>query len=289
MTKRTITYEISNNTNVSISNMEGIKYLNKKIPDNSINLILTDPPYIISKKTGMDDFYNKIKHNDENNIEYVKNDEEWNDYKLKNNIGDDIQKEKYLKYGSIYGKKYSIKTMYGDWDLNFTIENLDEFVRLYYNKLCDGGTLIIFFDIWKITLLRTIMEKYNFKQIRLIEWIKTNAQPRNSRVNYLSNCKEYAVLGIKGSKPTFNSKYDNGLYYYPLQGGNIRTHPTQKSLKLFEDLIKKHSNENDIVLDTFLGSGTTLYACINVDRNFKGCEISDEYFNIIENTMDKTY
>jgi len=65
---------------------------------------------------------------------------------------------------------------------------------------------------------------------------------------------------------------------FPLQGGKNRFHPTQKSLGLFEELITKHSNENDIVLDTFLGGGTTAIACKNTKRGFKGCEISTEYF-----------
>jgi site-specific DNA-methyltransferase (adenine-specific) len=68
---------------------------------------------------------------------------------------------------------------------------------------------------------------------------------------------------------------------FPLQGGKNRFHPTQKSLSLFEELIKKHSNENDIVLDTFLGGGTTAVACKNTKRKFKGCEISTEYFDKI--------
>jgi len=66
---------------------------------------------------------------------------------------------------------------------------------------------------------------------------------------------------------------------YPIQGGKNRFHPTQKNLSLFEDLIKKHSNENDVVLDTFLGAGTTAIACKNTNRICKGCEISAEYFN----------
>ena len=127
--------------------------------------------------------------------------------------------------------------------------------------------------------LKDMMEKHKFKQIRFIEWIKTNPQPLNSNTNYLTNCREIALLGIKGSKPTFNSKYDNGIYMYPLQGGKNRFHPTQKSLLLFEELIKKHSNENDTVLDTFLGSGTTAFACKNTKRHFKGCEISKEYYD----------
>jgi DNA modification methylase len=44
-----------------------------------------------------------------------------------------------------------------------------------------------------------------------------------------------------------------------------------------EDIITKHSNEGDTVLDTFLGSGTTAVACANTNRNFKGCELNKEY------------
>jgi site-specific DNA-methyltransferase (adenine-specific) len=184
-----------------------------------------------------------------------------------------------MKYGTIYGKKYCVKTEYGDWDNDFTIEIVEQFICEYYKKLRNGGTLIIFFDLWKITILKEIMERHKFKQIRMIEWIKTNPQPLNSKVNYLTNCREIALVGIKKSKPTFNSKYDNGIYMFPLQGGKIRFHPTQKSIKLFEDLIKKHTNENDVVLDTFLGGGTTALACKNTNRKFKGCEISEEYYD----------
>ena len=263
---------------IEIQNAEGLVYLST-IPDNSIDLILTDPPYIISKDTGMNAHYNTVKHNEEHNIEFVKTEAEWVKYKTENNIIDDSKKENYLKYGTIYGKKYCVKTDYGNWDSDFTMEILDKFIGEYYKKLKNGGTMIIFFDLWKISFLKEIMEKYKFKQIRFIEWIKTNPQPLNSSVNYLTKCREIALLGIKGTKPTFNSKYDNGLYMFPLQGGKNRFHPTQKSLSLFEELIQKHTNENDVVLDTFLGGGTTAIACKNTKRKFKGCEISTEYFD----------
>jgi DNA modification methylase len=94
------------------------------------------------------------------------------------------------------------------------------------------------------------------------------------------------LLGVKGGKPTFNGQYDNGIYKYPLQGGKNRFHPTQKSLPLFEDLIKKHSNEGDCVLDTFLGGGTTAIASKNTNRNFKGCDISKEYVDKVLEIMD---
>ena len=95
----------------------------------------------------------------------------------------------------------------------------------------------------------------------------------------MTNCREVALLGVKGGKPTFNGKYDDAIYRFPLQGGKRRFHPTQKSILLFEELIRKHSNENDVVLDTFSGAGTTAIACINTKRNFKWCEISKEYFD----------
>lgn len=275
-------------TKYEIKNQDGLEYL-KTIKDKSIDLILTDPPYIISRETGMNNHFNKVKENEENNIEYVKTEEDWIKYitKNKNIVENDENKEKYMKYGTVYGKKYCVKTDYGDWDSKFTIDILEEFISEYYKKLRNGGTLIIFFDLWKIETLKNLLEKYKFKQIRMIEWIKTNPQPLNSKINYLTNCREIALTCIKGNKPTFNSQYDNGIYMYPLQGGKNRFHPTQKSLNLFEELIKKHSNENDTILDTFLGAGTTAIACKNTNRLFKGCEINKDYFDKIMNIINK--
>jgi site-specific DNA-methyltransferase (adenine-specific) len=268
------------NPSISVENMCGLEYL-KTLDPNSIDLILTDPPYIISKSSGLDKHYNNVKYNEANDINEVKSEAEWTNYKLQNAIEDDTHKSNYIKYGSIYGKKYCVKTDYGSWDSDFSLATLEKFIELYYSKLKKGGTLIMFFDLWKITNLKDLLEKYNFKQLRFIEWIKTNPQPRNSKVNYLTNTREIALLGVKDSNPTFNSSYDNGIYSYPLQGGKNRFHPTQKSLALFEELIKKHSNEGDIVLDTFLGSGTTALACKNTKRLFKGCEIDKTYYDKI--------
>lgn len=261
-------------------NMEAQEYL-KTIPNNSVDLVLTDPPYIISRDSGMNSHYNKVKENKNKNI---KTEEEWEVYKKKHNVSEE-KKESYLKYGSVYGKKYCVRTQYGEWDSTFTMEELEDIIKEYYKKLKQGGTLIIFFDLWKIETLKGILENNKFKQIRMIEWIKTNPQPLNSKVNYLTNCREIALTAVKGKTPTFNSSYDNGMYYYPLQGGKERFHPTQKSIKLFEELIKKHSKENEVVLDTFVGGGTTLIACKNTNRKFKGCEKDESYVKSIKNKI----
>tara|TARA_Y100001970_G_scaffold160162_1_gene195926 strand:+ start:3221 stop:4453 length:1233 start_codon:yes stop_codon:yes gene_type:complete len=312
---------------IDIENCDGLDYLDK-IEDKSIDLILTDPPYIISKDSGMNKHYEKVKYNEKEGITFVKTEEDWVKYTktegwktfmTNNKITDENHKlykkckNDFLKYGSKYGKKYATQTNYGKWDSEFTLEKLEKFINIFYNKLRKGGTCIIFFDIWKIETLKRLMEQIKltkkekwigFKQIRLIEWIKTNPQPLNSNVNYLTNCREIALLGVKGGKPTFHSSYDKGIYddnkynadidnnntydyiyKYPIQSGKNRIHKTQKSLKLFEDLIRKHSNEGDVVLDTFLGGGTTAIACKNTNRHFKGCEINEKYYDKLMNVF----
>ena len=262
-----------------IRNCDGIELL-KSLDDESVDLVLTDPPYIISRDTGM----NTLRDAIDSGKDLSKTEQEWNDYRSKNSVDAPNAKENYMKYGTIHGTKYSVKTNYGAWDAYFTMDQLEDFIKLYYDKLRDGGTCIIFFDLWKLSYLKELMEKYKFKQLRFIEWIKTNPQPVNSRVNYLTNAREIALLGVKKGKPTFNGEYDNGIYKYPIQNSKNRFHPTQKSIKLFEDIIKKHSNEGDLVVDTFLGGGTTAIACKNTDRVCVGSEISKEYFDKFVNT-----
>ena len=111
--------------------------------------------------------------------------------------------------------------------------------------------------------------------------------PINSEINYLTNAREMALTAVKKSKPKFNSKYDNGIYRYPIYHGKDRFHPTQKPLKLFEELIQKHSNEGDLVVDCFLGSGTTAVAALNTKRNFTGCEIDNGTYIKMKERVEK--
>lgn len=153
ITETVETEPTTNSVHIDVQNICGLEYL-KTINNNSIDLVLTDPPYIISKDSGMNEHYNNVKFMEENDITEVKTEEEWEEYKLQNNIEDDTNKEKYIKYGSIYGKKYCVKTDYGNWDSDFTMQTLENFVCEYYKKLKKGGTLIMFFDLWKITDLK---------------------------------------------------------------------------------------------------------------------------------------
>ena len=209
----------------------------KTVPDKSVDLVLIDPPYEVSRDTNFQSGEAKGKDTD----------------------------------------RFRVSMNFGDWDNNFT--GLDLVIKECHRLLKDGGTLICFYDLWKLTTLKEYFELANFKQLRFIEWVKTNPVPLNSKTNYLTNSREIAVVGVKKGKPTFNSEYDNGIYKYPICHDKGRFHPTQKPVALLEDLILKHSNENDTILDCFAGSGSTAVAAHNTNRNFIGCELSKEYFD----------
>ena len=209
----------------------------KTVPDKSVDLVLIDPPYEVSRDTNFQS--GEAKGNDTD--------------------------------------RFRVSMNFGDWDNNFT--GLDLVIKECHRLLKDGGTLICFYDLWKLTTLKEYFELANFKQLRFIEWVKTNPVPLNSKTNYLTNSREIAVVGVKKGKPTFNSEYDNGVYRYPICHDKGRFHPTQKPVALLEDLILKHSNKNDTVLDCFAGSGSTAVAAHNTNRNFVGCELSKEYFD----------
>lgn len=219
-----------------------------EIKDKSVDLVLTDPPYLISRDSGMQ----RLKES-----------------------GDSHKK---------YGRKYATATDFGQWDKDYTIDDLQLAIGEFYRILRPGGSCIIFFDLWKIETLTNALSK--FSKHRLIEWLKTNPVPINSKATYLSNAREIGISCVKGGKATFNSKYDNGVYEYPIYGGKDRFHPTQKSLLLFEELIKKHSNEGDVVVDPYGGSATTAVACKKTNRIYISGEPSEEYFNIAEKRIN---
>ena len=219
-----------------------------KIEGNSIDLIITDPPYLISKDSNF------------------------------KKISDSTSKD--------MATKYNISIDFGNWDK--VDLNWDFLFEQYNRVLKKGGTIIIFYDIWKSNEIKQSAEKFGLKQPRVCAWIKTNPVPINSKVNYLSNATEYFFTFVKGGKPTFHSEYDNGFYHYPICHGKERyQHPTQKPLSLIKSLVEKHSNPGDLVLDCFAGTGTLGDACLKTDRKFILIEKEEDYYDIIEERVNK--
>ena len=228
---------------------QDFKELLASLSNNSVDLICIDPPYLISRPSN---FATPCKNN---------------------------------KCGNKY-KNHSID--FGDWDK--TDFDLNYLMSECYRVLKPSGTLIIWFDIWKSEQLKSAADAVNFKQPRIGQWQKTNPVPRNSKLNYLTNGIEYFFSFVKKSKPIFNSEYDCGIYQYPIVHGNERTiHPTQKPLEIIKDLILKHSNKGDLIVDCFCGSGTTAVACKMTDRNCICSDLNPEYIKITEKRLGNIY
>ena len=171
---------------VQIAHQDCFEFL-KSVPSNTVDLVLIDPPYEISRKTNFASGEAK---------------------------GEDTD-------------RFRVSMDFGEWDNSF--DGIAEVIKECYRVLKKGGTLICFYDLWKITKLKECFDNAKFKQLRFIEWVKTNPVPLNSKTNYLTNSREIAITGVKVSKPTFNSQYDNGIYSYPIYHGKDRFHPTQKA------------------------------------------------------------
>ena len=127
-------------------------------------------------------------------------------------------------------------------------------------------------------------KEYGMRTRTIFTWHKTNPVPSFRKVNYLSSC-EYAWIGSKGETGwTFNFKQQKEMHnFYESPNKTIygvTEHPTEKPVSMMEHLLKIHTNENDLVLDCFMGSGTTGVACKNLCRDFIGIEMDKEYYQI---------
>ena len=155
-------------------------------------------------------------------------------------------------------------------------------------KLKKGGSIVLFHSFEQYSLLQDIFSELVFKD--KIIWEKTNPMPRNRDRRYISNIEMASWYVKKGDKWTFNrqaNNYDGCVFRFPSEsgGGFKRYHPCQKNLDLIISLILRHSNENDIVLDPFIGGGTTAVACINSNRNFVGFEMDKNYYQVALNRI----
>jgi site-specific DNA-methyltransferase (adenine-specific) len=102
--------------------------------------------------------------------------------------------------------------------------------------------------------------------------------------------KRYKDLGARRSHLE-KGKYATNILRVPSLKGSSKEkvgHPSQKPIKLIEILVKASTRENDFVLDPFLGSGTTALTCQNLNRNFVGIEIEQDYIEMTESRLQKT-
>lgn len=213
------------------------------ISDNTVDLIVTDPPYDISATNG-GGTVNKIK-------------------KLNVSLNDLVK--------SKLNKGYDIELF------NTEFTRIMKEINIYI--WCNKKQIPEYFDFY--------VNKRKCK-FDIICWHKTNALPTYSN-KYLSDT-EYLLYFRKGKGKCFPQCYEDAKTYYiaPINHKDKKTfnHPTIKPLDITEKIIRNSSKENDVVLDCFMGSGTTGVACKNLNRNFIGIELDKNYFNIAKKRIE---
>jgi site-specific DNA-methyltransferase (adenine-specific)/modification methylase len=220
----------------------------KEIEDKCINLTLTDPPYNV---------------------------------KLKSSISLTGRKAMYEDFNKMDWDKLNIRELYDS-----VFPHLDRITK-------SDGSVLMFCRLEWITYLIESANKNNFDVKATIIWHKTNPMPQVRKRNYLSST-EAIVWVARWDKDKclfkFNFGTQNDMHNFfesPICMGLERTeHPTQKPLDLIKKLLEIHSDRGDLILDPFIGSGTTAVACKLTGRRFIGFELEKEYIDIANRRLN---
>lgn len=233
-----------------------------KIKEGSVDLILTDPPYNASKG-GVNLPDNKTGG------AYYKINEEWDKF------------DKHSDY------------------MEFTRNLVREADRI----LSDKGAIMICCSLHNVGEVIMVLKELNYKPLNIITWRKPNAMP-NITKRMLTHSTEFIVWFSKGKQWTFNyekmKKYNYGkqlrdVWDFPscqgperIKGKDGRSaHPTQKPLKLFRRLVEMSTKEGDLIVDPFIGSGTTAIASEELGRRWIGIDNNHEYIEIANKRLNK--
>lgn len=159
-----------------------------------------------------------------------------------------------------------------------------------FNKLIELQNIVnmcIFCSNKQISKIMGWFEDKGYS-VTLLVWKKTNPSP-------LCNLKHISdlefIVYVRGKGAYWNSDENLEIKYklkqHSIINGKNKFHPTEKPVNLLKELIRLHSKENDVILDCFMGSGSTGVACKELNRNFVGIELNKEYFEIAERRMEE--
>ena len=177
-----------------------------------------------------------------------------------------------------------------------------------YRVLKDGGSIYISCTYHNISEVMIVLKQLDFKINNIITWQKRNAMPNMTR-RVFTHSTEFVVWAVKGKKWIFNyeelrkmnpEKQKDGslkqmrdVWQLPLVQGRERirgkdnraVHPTQKPEEMLRRIILASSNKGSVVLDPFVGSGTTTFVAKKLGRHWIGIEKDRKYFQVAENRM----
>ena len=167
----------------------------------------------------------------------------------------------------------------------FTHQNdikISDWIPEVYRVLKPNSHCYIFTNALNLKDMLIETEKAGFKLHNLLVWEKNNCTPSQF---YMKNC-EYVLFLRKGKAKWIK---DIGGSKTVHQFNNIignKAHPTEKPADLLKFYVENSSDEDDIVLDPFMGSGSCGLACVNTNRNFIGIELDEGYFNIAKERIE---
>ena len=179
---------------------------------------------------------------------------------------------------------------FGEWDVGFDQEKWLNNISKILNK---NGSIIIFNDWRNLGLIANKLENEGLIIKDIIRWKKTNPMPRNTSRRYVTDY-EFAIWAVMPNSRWVFNKSNKIPYLIPeyessIPVGKDRIHPTQKSKKIIDNIIKTHSNEGDLIFDPFSGSGQIAFCAYNLKRNFIACEINKKYYELSSNKFNKLF
>lgn len=180
------------------------------------------------------------------------------------------------------------------WDnLEFDewVERMDSFFEDAARIIKTGGSMIIFMSIIKVETIIKLAEKHGFYYKTTGIWHKLNPMPRNMNLHFVNSTEAWIYFTYKKKTGTFNN--ENKMIHDFIETSVVSNgekkagkHPTQKPIALLEHFVKLLSNEGDLVVDPFMGSGSTGVVCKKMGRNFVGVEFDKEYYEIAQRRIE---
>lgn len=238
------------------------------IPDKSIDCCITDPPYNIKGKRAKE-------------------------------IG-------WYNSNSLWKEKKGFKKINEEWD-NFSEDSYESFTIKWLEEIKrvvkENGNIAIFGSYHNIFKIGYLLEMLDFRVINSIVWYKRNAFP-NITQRMFCESTEYIIWAVNNSVKkaknwTFNyktmkeingGKQMRNMWDIPSTPTRERAygkHPSQKPLEVLNNLILALTTEKDLILDPFLGSGTTALSAVNNNRKYIGIDSSLEYLMIADSRIQK--
>lgn len=157
-----------------------------------------------------------------------------------------------------------------------------EWIRLVYKVLKPNADFYCMTNLLNLFTFKEIAESVGFKLHNLLVWEKNTLTPNRW---YMKNA-EFTLYFYKGHAKPINEQGSAMIHKFKNIVGN-KTHPTEKPVELMELYVKNSSGVGDLVLDPFMGSGATGVACQRLGREFFGCELDENYYNIAVERIEK--